>query len=351
VADVAIGNEHVLKTRLNVVDGQLTYSGGTEMLLGADFIMAHRIYVSRRLHQIAFTYVGGNPFVAFAHAPRSNTTSGPLALPGGMTRVEASADKAFEPKTADDFARRASLRLTQKNGRAAIEDYSAAIKLAPDTARYYRDRSRAYANAGNHALARADIDHALGLDPRDGELLVARAQYKLRDKDHSGAVADLDVAVKVIAPASLDIGDVAGGYIEAAQPARAVALLGPVIAAHQEDSHLGELLNTRCWARGLANIELQAALADCNRAIRRSGANPEYLDSRALVYYRQGQFKAAVTEYDSVVTALPKEGWSRFMRGAAKAKLGDAEGAKADRDDAVKVDAGVAQYAARYGLP
>src|SRR6185312_11333859 len=56
---VALGTEAVLHTRLRVTETSLA---GNDMLLGADFFLAHRIYVSRMQRRIYFTYNGGPVF-------------------------------------------------------------------------------------------------------------------------------------------------------------------------------------------------------------------------------------------------------------------------------------------------
>ncbi|MDB5715854.1 MAG: hypothetical protein JWO15_3251 [Sphingomonadales bacterium] len=112
VVNVTIGDEQILKSRLVVIDSEII--GGIDspdMLIGADFILAHHIYVARRQRMIYFTYSGGKPFLTPGKTPKMGTSVlTPLAP--NMKRVVAIG--ASEPKTAADFARRGNARLTSK---------------------------------------------------------------------------------------------------------------------------------------------------------------------------------------------------------------------------------------------
>ena len=81
----------------------------------------------------------------------------------------------------------------------------------------------------------------------------------------------------------------------------------------------------------------------------RPGSAP-ILDSRALARFRQGDFKAALVDYDAALKADPEQSWSLYMRGLVKAKLGDAAGAKADRETAIKLDEHAPERAHALGL-
>ncbi len=67
-----IGNEELHNVRLRFADlGTLD----TDMLLGADFFVSHRLYVSNLQHRIYFTYTGGRLFNAVAMPTRPPPSS------------------------------------------------------------------------------------------------------------------------------------------------------------------------------------------------------------------------------------------------------------------------------------
>ena len=349
VASVAVGDEEILKTKIEVIDGAIAGGTAVEMLLGADYILAHHIYVARDQRRIYFTYSGGRPFLT-EKSSDGPAKSAPVDLPAGKTRVEAVANAMATPKTDADYARRGNARLAAHQYADAIADLNEAIRLAPKNASYYGYRARAYATSGDSERSAADLDTALKLDPANGEFLQLRAYRRLERKDKAGALADAEAAAKVTAPASLAAAGLAFLFDELDQPARAIPLFDAVIAAHRDDNQLGSLLNGRCWMRALANVDLAKALDDCNRALKRDGMRAAYLDSRGLVHFRMGDFKAAIADYDSALKLEPDLAWTLYMRGLAKDALGPASAGKADRTAATALQADVADRAVEYHI-
>lgn len=357
VARIEVGDEQILNTHIVVLDdGLVGDSYLPDMLLGEDYIMAHHIYVAWRQHLIFFTYTGGRPFRTQEAEPGGSGSAAAdraalnAALPPGTHLVEAVANNAGDPKTAEAFARRGAARLSSHDLAGALADLSEAIRQSPDTADYYADRATAYSVSGNAAAARSDLDRALTLNPRNGHLLGVRASLRLASKDRAGALADAEAATRVIPAPSLDNIHLASLFVRLGQPARAVPMLDAVIAAHPEDSEFDAILNERCWARALANIALDRALADCNRAIRDSGAQPDLLDSRGLVYFRQGKYPLAISDYNAGLKVEPKMAWSLFMRGQADIALGQTAAGKADQAAAQAIQPDIADEVARYGI-
>jgi len=349
VASVAIGDEEILRTKIEVIDDTIAGDTDLDMLLGADYILAHHIYVARGQRRIYFTYSGGRPFLTekSSGAPAKLSSAD---VPAGKTRVEAVANAMATPKTDADYARRGNARLAAHQYADAIADLNEAIRLAPKNASYYGYRARAYATSGDSERSAADLDTALQLDPANGEFLQLRAYRRLERKDKAGALADAEAAAKVTAPASLAAAGLAFLFDELDQPARAIPLFDAVIAAHRDDNQLGSLLNGRCWMRALANVDLAKALDDCNRALKRDGMRAAYLDSRGLVHFRMGDFKAAIADYDSALKLEPDLAWTLYMRGLAKDALGPASAGKADRTAATALQADVADRAVEYHI-
>lgn len=351
VATFAIGDEQILKTHLTVIDGPIAAGEGSpDMLLGADFMMAHHIYVSREQGQIYFTYSGGRPFLTEQIANAAPMKRSSSALPTGLHEVEAVAAAGGDPKTAEEFGRRGNARLMQGKVVDGIADLTAAIHLAPNTASYYRVRAKAYFRSGERALARADVDQALTLDPENDDMLRARAAMRLAQHDQVGALADTNAAARVTPPSSLEAIEVAQLYVRLHRPALGIPIYDAVIAVHREDSRLGALLNGRCWLRALANVDLDKALDDCTRAIKRDGLNAAYLDSRGLVYFRKGQLNTAITDYDAALKLNPNIAWSRYVRGTAKIVLGQIDSGKADQTASLQAQPDIADEMRAYGI-
>jgi tetratricopeptide (TPR) repeat protein len=79
---------------------------------------------------------------------------------------------------------------------------------------------------------------------------------------------------------------------------------------------LGAAWNGRCWCRAIVG-ELQAALADCNEALRLEPNAAATLDSRGLIYLKSGEWDSAIADYDSALRLDPKLASSLYGRGLA----------------------------------
>ena len=123
-----------------------------------------------------------------------------------------------------------------------------------------------------------------------------------------------------------------------------------MIALHPADPKLGSLYNSRCWARGLANIELDKAMADCEASIRKQGPGRHNLDSRALVHLRQRDYAAAIADYDAALKIDPAAATSLYLRGWTHRAAGDAARGAADMAAARRINPDVASRYKPYGL-
>ena len=107
--------------------------------------------------------------------------------------------------------------------------------------------------------------------------------------------------------------------------------------------------NERCWIRAVIG-ELQAALADCNEAIRLKPNVAATLDSRGLTYLKLGQWELAIADFNSALRLDAKLSSSLYGRGLAKLKLGNTAGSRADIAAAKTIDQNIVEEFARYGL-
>lgn len=105
-----------------------------------------------------------------------------------------------------------------------------------------------------------------------------------------------------------------------------------------------------CRARAIGNARLDAALADCNRAIQRDGFNAGARNVRGLVYYRQGRYADALKDYEMSLHARPNHAGTLFMRGMTKIKLGKTADGESDIDDAKRLDMRIEMQLAAYGI-
>lgn len=258
----------------------------------------------------------------------------------------------LEPKDSNAFYQRAEAYLLKKDYRSAIADYSTAIALNPmltgatlaslkkeqvsfgrSFSMMFYQRGSAYLETGDYHRAIVDFTDAIEVE-RDPLAIFfegrAAAQQKLGMTEK--AIVDYQSAASIF--------ENAGNLRD---PFRIFNLILEIKPG------LPEGLNGRCWVRALANEQLKEALDDCNASLN-ANRSAYTLDSRALVYYRLGDFKAALADYDEAIKLNAKTAAFWYGRSAVRAKLGDARGARGDIETATKLDANIGVYFSKFGL-
>ena len=342
VSNFAIGGEQIQNTRLRVGNIDLE---AADMLLGADFFLSHRVFVSNSQHRVYFTYNGG-PVFRLDRPPaaaQAKVDPEPAAGAGAAKDPDAPGDAA-------GFTRRGSAFASRRAFPEAIADYSRAIELEPAVAQHYFDRAMARLNARQPVLAMADLDQALKLKPDDAHSLEARGALYASRGDFTRAQVDLDAAL-LAAPQDGNLSmHVAVINERAGRFAAAIGQYDAWIAAHPKGDWTAQALNGRCWTRALWNRDLDKALADCNAAVKQGLSNSAVLDSRGLVHLRLGQFDAAIADYDASLKLQPKSPWSLYGRGLARQKKGAASEGAADIQAALALQPNLTVEMKRYGL-
>jgi len=339
VDSFSVGTETIQHSQMQVIDGRLG-DDKTDMLLGVDFLLAHRIFIANSVGKAYFTYNGGRVF-SLAAAPSD----------GDKSDVDNSADnKGTTPKTASDYALLGEAHLSRGESNAAIADLNEAIRMAPYQAAYYLALARAHAAVKQPDAALADLDKSLSLDPKNVDALLLRAGFRLWQKDREGAVADVAAASTLVSAGSTQARSLAALYIQLEQPAAALPLLDDWIRLHDDDARLGSALNERCWARSLSNQMLDDALRDCRKAIHRDGENPAYLDSLGLVELRLGHYSESIQAYEQSIAGQPSSAWSHYGLGMAKIRNGQTDAGNADLAAAHALYPQIEVLADKYGL-
>lgn len=139
--------------------------------------------------------------------------------------------------------------------------------------------------------------------------------------------------------------------------ATAYAAMGDYDAAMKDDMDVASYyplwfwpLSNRCWDRATSDRELDAALADCNRALDNLPDNPDTLDARGLVRFRQGRFDDAIADYNAALSHNPKMASALFMRGVTELRKGEKEKGEADVQQAEAIYPLIGSRYAIYGI-
>ena len=341
VAKLQIGGETIEHTHLMVIPMQ-AFGGTADLVLGADFFLAHHVYIANSQNKIYFTYSGGPVFA--------------LGQPGGA----AAAPPPAPAGTADELIRTAMAARARGEYPQALADFNRACALEPTNARCFVDRGQTELEAQQPARALADFDTALRLQPGHYPALLGRATARLvlRARAAAGdwtaltaaATADLETASDVMPADSVTqmtlglLADQAGAF------ALAEDAFDAWIRHHREDAAVPYAWNGRCWALAAADRHLHRALRDCDRALARLPGSTPVFDSRALVYLRLGRWHRALRDYDHALRAHPHRPLPLYGRGLAERHLGQTAAAQADFAAAEKLHAEVARRYAQIGL-
>ena len=250
----------------------------------------------------------------------------------------------------------------RKDWDRAIADFSTFIDRVPDFAPAYIGRAASYENRGDLALALADVEQALRLEPNntglyylpgvgprpaggmgsgDRRLHPAPAR-RAGQRRHAGRSRHDQGAGR---PVRRGRGRLRGGA-----GAFGAAPLVPVRRARYLYAAQGDY---------------DRAVADCDRIIQIDPNFAEAYLHRGLALLARGEPGRAVKDFDRVLAlnqpdAMTFEGRlsTRYAelyqaRGDARAQLGDAAGAKADHDQAARLRAGEieALFRLRRALP
>ena len=87
--------------------------------------------------------------------------------------------------------------LRGREGAEALEDFDAALTLAPGLADAWHWRAQAHAQVGDTAAAAADLAECLRLEPRHFPALITLARLQEEAGDHRGALRSFEAAVAI----------------------------------------------------------------------------------------------------------------------------------------------------------
>jgi tetratricopeptide (TPR) repeat protein/predicted aspartyl protease len=356
-ATFKIGDEEIRNTHLRIADEQLA---NWDMVIGADFFLSHRILVASSQRKLYFTYNGGPVFNLTTMPESAPGTTKPSGAAGGTEPPVPAPDSGAasaqpgpeELPDAAGYARRGSAFAARRDYQHAIADLTRAIELAPAEATYHYERGMAHWQNKEPDEALEDFGAAIKIKPDDVPALVARAELRVRRRDPVESIRpDLDAADRA-SPKEAEIRLAVGHLYEYVRdyPAAIAQYDRWIDSRKPNDLRMPDARNARCWVRALAGQQLDRALADCNAAVRAQPKEAAFLDSRGLVYLRQGDYSKAVADYDAALALNPKIAWSLYGRGLAKEHLGQKAAGEADIASAIAIWPKIAEEAASHGI-
>lgn len=320
-----LAGEKVSNNRMRVTDASGSDYG---LLLGLDYFLSHRIYVSRLQGKVYATWNGG-PIFAKGRQPGDS-----------YDQKYAAKAEDIAADDADGFARRGNASLVAHDPARALEDLDRAIALAPTVAAYFEARSRVRQTLKQSKEALADLDEALRLDPALSEARLHRASLRGAAGDRDGAAVDLAALDATLPPGSNLRAQLAVMHARRDEAPQALKQFELWIESHPRDVRLASMYAERCWLRARMNLELPRAVDDCEEAVDLDGDEPTYRSRLGWAWLRQGDASRARKAFDRAIEHK-RLAWALYGRGLAQLKLGDVDKGRQDLEAARQLQPGI----------
>jgi lipoprotein NlpI/predicted aspartyl protease len=195
---VTLDEETIRDPRLQIADFMPDLSFGRdrhpEVILGTDFLRAHRMLVSRSQRMVYFSYTGGLVFPATPGLECDDRGRGK-----GVKEALADYDQqiAKNPGDAKALLNRGLLRLRQGELAGSLADLDAVIRLEPGNAVALSARAGARAGLKDYEGALADSDAAIANGMLTAQMHVTRAWLRRAQGDYARAIEELGEALKL----------------------------------------------------------------------------------------------------------------------------------------------------------
>lgn len=335
VKQIEFGGEKIVGNRLSIDDvGDLSHG----VLVGLDYFLSHRIYVSRLQDKVYITWNGGPIF----------------GMTGANTEQEvdkyAARPQALAQDDADALARRGAASFTAGQHEPALIDLTRAVELAPEVAEYRYLRARVLLASRKIAAARTELDEALRLDASHTQARFYRASVRQAMGDLAGMQADLAQLDDTLPKSAHLRADMADLYAAREQVPEALKQFEFWLSTHAMDARRASLLNSRCWLRMRVNMDLSLALQDCKAAVDKDSGEANYRDSLGWTYLRLNEAANAKKAFEGAIERKPLA-MSLYGLGLAKARLDERSSAALDFAAARKLEPTIDAQVRKLGLP
>jgi predicted aspartyl protease len=191
-----IAEQRIRDARLHVADymPEVAYTrNAVDMLLGTDFLRAHRVLVSNSQKKVYFSYLGG---LVFPTTPQLDCDD---RLKGrNPAEVLASLDQAIAANPGDTKALLARGTMRRRDdAKAALADLDAVIRAEPGNAVALGMRMEVRAALKDADGALADSDAAIASGMRTAQMYMARAGLRRMQGDREREMEELAQALKL----------------------------------------------------------------------------------------------------------------------------------------------------------
>ena len=263
-----------------------------------------------------------------------------------LAKLEAAYAQLIEsdPDEASPYLSRAAFRFDTFDFTGSLEDMNKVVAIE-GTAEYFGQRATVHAKLLDKQSARADLEEAHALDPSAWRAIdLAEAMAEMGDVAGARELLeyqDGDEEIQqslAVALAELD-----------AMEGNPLAGLGRIRELLADNPNDATLLNSKCWYMGTWQIETSEGISVCTKAVENSGSDGQILDSRALIYLRNGMLDRAFEDIEAALDLAPAQSASVLLRGLIRLAQGDKAGQQ-DIDAALARDPELAEQYRRWGF-
>lgn len=156
---------------------------------------------------------------------------------------------------------------------------------------------------GHDDQAREQLEAALGWDARNPAFYLQRAQWNREDRRYDDALADCNKARELAEWHPMVLMERSQVYQHMKRYEDAVDDWKAIAEMNERRPVLSEvsIWNGLAYARAVAGVDLEAALADADRAAKREPAEVAILDTRGFLLFKLGRYDDALKDLDVAV--------------------------------------------------
>ena len=216
----------------------------------------------------------------------------------------------------------------------AVEEYSQALAIAPQSTIALLARGTSYLAKGNVTDAINDFTEVLTIDPQNTTAYNNRGNARIGKGDLDGAIRDFSEAIKIDPTLAVSF-----DYRGSAKTAKndldgAIQDFTQAIAL---DPNMASAYSDRGLARQ-ANGNLDGAIKDYTDSLALKPNSARTYLSRGLARLSQNNLPSAILDFDHAVEIDPKLADAYFQRGNAKSAMHDTDGAINDFTQTITLD-------------
>jgi clan AA aspartic protease (TIGR02281 family) len=296
------------------------------------------------------------------------------------------------------YSTRAECYLCLEDTVKALADYATAIKVKPDEPKLYDNRAQIYFEQGKYELSDQDYRKMIEMQPGDVKGYMGLGRNALRQHRPDDAISQFNYVVKLDESYSSGYSFRAEAELEKELWNEATTDLLTAMKCQWDQKavlHMSELKDP-AFTLMVSKLKIQAAkeanestwpylaammyvqnkdykkalelykeanhkdaspviyrrISDCyfelgeydealnnvNQAINMDSTDLSNIAKKANIYYEMGNAKAAISEWDKVLTLQPEYGFGYYRRGWFKELVGDMDGALEDLSMAIVLD-------------